>query len=576
MKNSSFKIQVYEAKVNEIEDIVERAAKKSGGVVLIGPWVVSGEREYVNQIKESINYKEIFDSSIQEANVQTPIDDWQSEFHYTHRLRGICATKSLEHILNCATGLTASRDIEVYLRSRSLISLCREHLVKSIDIEGGQKRAKFDFINNAFYHAARAIVGLWRMVFAKFRIRKDLDKKTILVGSSDIYRYSGGRYENTVTGRVRRELECLGYKVLFMSSPHDSGERRSKLKGLINDRGAITPEAIFCLYMISHPIAVLRSILSYPSRLAGESHLRYELLIESFKRFMLIYSIDAVCLSGEYSRIPRAAITAGNGLDLPTAGIQHGVITPRHPGYTLSNYSCRRTTPTALILHGHAYQKVLEKLHRRAAPLMFVSGNPATTEFDQSSSKWSERTNRPKDEIRVLFASQPHLQPMLLDAFRDLSDNVSSKRMIAIFKLHPAYEKSGATYKDHSIIRFFKKVEILPTTSGVEEALSNVDLVISRNSTLLQEAHFKGIATLELIDKNSEYSFSETFGEFSALEGLMTELPENLTGRLLEIEAQLLNGRVNAGLRQRKPDNYINCPYATVSPWLFSWHDTNS
>jgi hypothetical protein len=563
-KHNNYDVIVYQVHLSEIEQLIDAEPDEETGYAVLGNWLIKGRKHYVDKIKGNFDYRKIVDDCTAEQNKATPLGDWYAELTYPHRVRSCGEVKALTVIMENALALTSPKSILVCWKSKFACGVCdRAGVCHEGSPFQGRKQLIQEKIQKAIYHLIRTAVGFARILKYKKSSADGNGKKTILVGSSDIYRKVNEHYENPVTGEVRRELEAL----IYMSSPHDSGERSVKLKAYIHDKRAIAPEAVVAYFAFKYPIKFLAGLTARFNPFHKESGGIHSTIIQAFKVYLSTMAIDAVILSGEYSRIPRSAIMAANALGIPTAGMQHGVITPRHPGYTLQDYSARASTPKSLLLHGEAYLAVLENLHGHACPSCWVVGNPATKEKD-SYRKPLIKARSGRDGVNVLFASQPQLRPLLMDAFGDIPDAWKNNDITATFKLHPAYEKKADFFNSRIITDFFKSVTILPMESNVDQALANADIVVSRNSTILQEALFQGVPTIEVLDQNSDYSFNETFGRYILAGASFTSLPGDLADKLLGIEdGSLVVDRPKASIAASQQTS-INMPYATITPWL--------
>ncbi|UZD64732.1 hypothetical protein [Marinobacter sp. AN1] len=568
LKNSDYDIIAYQVHISEIEQLIDNEPDSDVGFAVLGNWLIKGRKHYVDKIKSNFDYRKIVDDCTDEQNRATPLGDWYAEFTYPHRVRSQCEVKVLNTILESALTLTLPKRILVCWKNKSAYEISRKVGV-SHKRSAYQKREKLikAQCKKALYHIVRASVGLVRILKFKRSSRASMNNIGVLVGSSDIYRIVDGRYENPVTGEVRRELEKLNCNVIYMSSPHDSGDSYAKLKAYVRDEGAITPEAVIVYYAFRHPLTLLLSLIDRVNPLQNDSKAFYRLIVQAFKEFLEATSVDAVLLSGEYSRIPRSAITAANDMSIPTAGMQHGAIAPRHPGYSLRHYSARVTTPKSLLLHGDAYRTLLEELHDEYCPKCWVVGNPAT-KINNIIGDIKDQTLDSDRCFNVLFASQPQLRPLLREAFDNIPRARQNNAIKATFKLHPAYEASGDFFKSERFQVFFKAIDVLPVISDVDLALSDADVVVSRTSTILQESLSQGIFTIEVLDEASDYSLTETFAKNGCLENCLVVRAGDLPQVLIDLQRSGLNGTCNDESSTPSRLCSINMPYTTVSEWV--------
>lgn len=544
-QSSKYRSSIIFGKINQFEEIIKIAYKENKRALIIVNWCIVADKDPIYTVEKKINTRSIFDKAIAEANHELqplgcPNVD-EKEFVYVYSVRQKASfevfqliTKELLNHYNPSQIKIICKDdmVKQYAQSRGLC-------ISSFHSIGARLLVLQQYFNNFLYILTRVVVGLSRYSKTK---SQEADNDCIIIGNSDIYRSTEAGRENPITGPVSREVKKKGLKIQSINFPSRPGSYYKKISDLFKDKEVIPAEIILLKYIFRKPKLFIKSLLmrlrSFRSIHSSSGEPSFtKIIVAAFREFICDHKVSHVITTGEYSRFPKSLITGANQLGIKTIGLQHGVIHSRHPGYTLGHYAERISTPDQLLLFAQIYKDVIERVQGPFAPELGLLGNPAVQSLKKTPPQYTEKLNR---NLRVLIASQPQTRPLLSEccacAYKNswLIENVD-----CVVKLHPAWENERRFFFDIGLPEFFNNFEVISSERDLYEELAMADLVISRNSTILQEAISIGLPVMEILDKTSEYQFGEEFGHHIPKGMISSSSPENLMVTLHEALKQI-------------------------------------
>lgn len=188
----------------------------------------------------------------------------------------------------------------------------------------------------------------------------------------------------------------------------------------------------------------------------------------------------ALFLTYETGPVQRSAIIEASRLQIPTFGLQHGMIFSNHYDYAHSHVTQKfgewgMQIPTYLLLFGSFWKRVLKKFKNYPDESMCVVGN------------W---TVQKKSSFKRLLPTTPGTQKvLLLTNWRQSAEFLKSckealknfNNITLIHKPHP----SEATHTKH-----LEQREISLVSGSIEDVLCQVDYVISTVSTAVLDSIF--------------------------------------------------------------------------------------
>lgn len=221
------------------------------------------------------------------------------------------------------------------------------------------------------------------------------------------------------------------------------------------------------------------------------------LYIELMKRAIEITKAKAIVVMCEYCIFGKAAIIAGKIQGVPTIAIQHGIITPTHPGYVYNKEDKdEMILPDITCVYGQYHHDLLTKDSIYEPEQVIITGQPRYDLLGQLDKIYSKKRFLEKYEISpehklVLWTTQSH----------GLSDEENTKNLVAMFKAiqnlrnitliikqHPGERKKDTKRIEQYLINDKINAVIVPKSSNIYEQIFVCDLLITRTSTTAMEA----------------------------------------------------------------------------------------
>lgn len=221
------------------------------------------------------------------------------------------------------------------------------------------------------------------------------------------------------------------------------------------------------------------------------------LYIELVKRAIEITNPKAIVITCEYCMFGRAVVIAGHIKGVPTLAIQHGVITPTHPGYIFNKEDKDKIIlPDITCVYGQYYYDLLTKKSIYEPEQVIVTGQPRYDILHNIDKIYSKKRFMEKYGINpehkiVLWTTQSH----------GLSDEENTKNLVAMFKAmqnlknttliikqHPGERKRDTKQIKQYLNAYKINALLMDKKSNTYEQLFVCDLMITRHSTTAMEA----------------------------------------------------------------------------------------
>jgi len=295
---------------------------------------------------------------------------------------------------------------------------------------------------------------------------------------------------------------------------------------------------------------ISRPVKDYLINVAFPESVRWYLM---WRRILRTHKPNFLFLEYEYGPLEYMGIVASKKEGIPSIAIQHGVISPTHPGYyhIPSNVSYEEddyinyVLPTITLVQGEYEKRILLK-HGYPRKAVKVTGQPRYDFLAYSDEIFDrdeilEKYGLPRNKRYILWATQTHglSREENLKNIKVISQALNSLKdeYHLLIKLHPNEDQRAPLYR-----KFLKNKEfvtIMPGETNVYELLYVSDALITKHSTV----------GIESIIMNRPILLTNTMGDSKALsmyteygfrwiitrkEDLVSYLNELETGELLD------------------------------------------
>jgi hypothetical protein len=205
---------------------------------------------------------------------------------------------------------------------------------------------------------------------------------------------------------------------------------------------------------------------------------------------------SALCLYAEDSGWGRATEAACRAADVPTIGVQHGILYPRYYAYqhAADEADCPRPDRTAVF--GEAARRYLIEEGRYAADSLVVTGSPRFDELLEAAGRWDRAGLRAAhgvapDERLLVVASRyrgiRRTHQSIGSAFADLVGAVERlERVRLVVKPHPA--EPATPYEAQIRTAGAVRCRVLSPSADLLELLYAADALITVESLAAVEA----------------------------------------------------------------------------------------
>lgn len=233
-------------------------------------------------------------------------------------------------------------------------------------------------------------------------------------------------------------------------------------------------------------------------QLTNEKYLN--ILIRTWDKIFKISKCNLFIIYNEYSPTPYASLISAKKNKIIVVALQHGVITPTHPGYQYDENE-EFITPDYLITWGE-YEKNIIHYPKNSKCRVVPLGSPqhdflAHMKFDRKKLLKKYKLN-PNKKI-ILWATQGHDYLMNKtgewDKTMDVIYKVARKLKKThefIIKLHPGEEQLGIKYKWKAFLTKTPIKIFSHNSANLHELISISDYVIVKHSTVGMEAILMG------------------------------------------------------------------------------------
>lgn len=220
----------------------------------------------------------------------------------------------------------------------------------------------------------------------------------------------------------------------------------------------------------------------------------------------------------EFYQSGMANIAACRRSNIPTVGVQHGVVYPMHLFYTLPAACVRETpTPTHFAAYGEFTKETIAGVGRYPAERVAVVGSPRLdwlvhSRPDQEVCR--DRLNLPRDAFVILVATQPY--DWMIQATRDLIDAVRDDPRCRVCIKFWQRDRHVAAYEALADQAGACAVEIF--SDRFHDLLGACDALASSTSTTLLEATLcdKPTISLDYSNAGDPYPYVEEGVSFPA------------------------------------------------------------
>lgn len=472
-----------------------------------GDWKVAGPHETIRRLAEELADEDFAARSIAEVNdhlrfrgADVQREDWYSYYiDVRHRSSEI----ALEGIVSALGSLAPHEPPEIVLPDSLGESFRRRHpdFTGRIVVAAGKGRRE-RLSGTAFrwgYSVVRAVLGLARLVRLRLGRRTGEDSDRILVARSDVYRRLEDGWGDPNTAALAATARSAGRNVAEISYPHVGGARWQNLWKFVNDHECLAFEGAYVAARIMRPLA--RESRLEVARRASQLVLRAVRPGQAF-------------VSGEYSRFRKALVEEAKRSGVTVAGVQHGVVHSRHPGYTFPSGILTELKPDYFLAHGQAYVEVLRRIGYANDTRVLCAGHPSMPPTPAGQTK----LDGDAEERVVLITSQPTSRHDLRQALTvrippDVEEYLRSQ-VRCVVKLHPSFERPDGFYDLHASRYPFREFRVEHVGVELFDLFRSCDLHVSFTSTCLQEALAMGVPCVELLRPPQDFSFSREFGSY--------------------------------------------------------------
>ena len=248
----------------------------------------------------------------------------------------------------------------------------------------------------------------------------------------------------------------------------------------------------------------------FPWRIANTNTIH-----EAWKKLFQNTNPQIILLTDEYDIVNKIGIAVAKEMGILSIALQHGIITPNHPGYNYPNVKKREVNnylPDYLIVWG-PYEKQIIRYPKTSKTKIIPLGSPqhdylARIKFNREEILKKYKLSRKKKII--LWPTQGHdlymnktgewekITNLVFDAFQHLK-----KEYQLVIKLHPNEEQFGLRYITKAILTH-APIKILPREANIHELIFVSDYVIIKHSTVGMESILMGVPVIIIDVKNSE------------------------------------------------------------------------
>lgn len=223
--------------------------------------------------------------------------------------------------------------------------------------------------------------------------------------------------------------------------------------------------------------------------------------IETAKRLLERERPDLILLITEYGLFERALVVAAKLKGIPTLAIQHGVISPQHPGYIYPPGAVAEDgsgtppyvpIPDRIAVYGEYHREILTTPGSYPSESVMVTGQPRYDVLARVGELYDkagirEELGLPGDARLVLWVTQTHGLPAEesegnLEAVYGAMGDIRNAALVV--KLHPLEDQRAALYRRD---RGYTPV-IVDGRADTIALLYACDVMITRHSTTALEA----------------------------------------------------------------------------------------
>ena len=221
------------------------------------------------------------------------------------------------------------------------------------------------------------------------------------------------------------------------------------------------------------------------------------LYIELVKRAIESTNPKAIVIICEYCMFGRASVIAGKTKGVPTLAIQHGIITPTHPGCIFNEEDKDKIIlPDITCVYGQYHYDLLTKGSIYEPDQVIVTGQPRydilyNVDKTYSKKRFLEKYGINPEHKIVLWTTQSH----------GMSDEENAENLVAMFKAiqnlknttlilkqHPGERKKDTKQIKQYLNAYKINALLMDKKSNTYEQIFVCDLMINKNSTTAVEA----------------------------------------------------------------------------------------
>ncbi|MBU7025606.1 MAG: CDP-glycerol glycerophosphotransferase family protein [Theionarchaea archaeon] len=219
--------------------------------------------------------------------------------------------------------------------------------------------------------------------------------------------------------------------------------------------------------------------------------------IEMTKRMIEKEDPNLILLLNEYGNFERAVLIAGKEKRVPTAAIQHGIITPTHRGYIFGKEERGKIVlPDMTCVYGQYHYNLLTKNSIYEPTQVTVTGQPRYDILYHADRIYSKEQFlktygiNPIHKI-VLWATQCHglTNEENKKSFKAVFETMRSVEDVTlVVKQHPGEGEAYSKMIEEWLGAFKINAVLTPKSSDMYEQLFVCDAMITKNSTTAMEA----------------------------------------------------------------------------------------
>lgn len=352
----------------------------------------------------------------------------------------------------------------------------------------------------------RMFVGLWRAIL----IDVNQEESSMLLVRSSVYREFGGTHGDPNIICIKEYLDGEGYKTYELTYPHQFGLSYNDAISFIKDSYSLSFEGICLLIYLSKIASYTNELLNLVTDNEGVSHIKFNygkrvanwVLNEIGSRYVFVV--------GEYSTLRKILISSLGDNSVTTIGVQHGVLYRSHPGYTFPPGVFSDMKPDYFLVHGKAYESILNKIGYSRDTEVLCMGHPSEPiQYNNTPNYYDNGLKR------VVITSQPaSRRGIYLALTSDVSNHVREyleSSVECILKPHPNSHGAKDFFSGVGSDGYFKDFRVISSRSNTIDIISRSDLHVSHTSTCIQESVSVVTPTIELRIPPQYYSFTNNF-----------------------------------------------------------------